>query len=105
MHRQLSVRPNNIFQAQMLSYVEQAARTDVHHVLGQVLSEELRSSKNLTVWPCPSFWTVGDDPEPLVLSPIVQRLAKALSPDCNDPLAQCWVERDKCEARGVGACR
>jgi len=84
-------------------------------VLDDVLVDEIRASKNMTIWPCPSFWTVGEEPEPLRLSPIVQRIAKALSPECGPPAPQdsnsnnnlkvsCFVARDVCESKGDGVC-
>jgi hypothetical protein len=93
------------FQAQILSYIQDSTHADVYTILNQVLLEELKLSKNLTVWPCPSFWSVGDAPNPSMISPLVQRLAKALSPDCADPFADCWVERDKCEDKGDALCQ
>lgn len=78
---------------------------DVNKALDDVLLEEMRLTKNLTVWPCPSFWAAGDAPDPLNISPIIRRIAEALSPACNgDPQASCFVEKDKCEARGDALC-
>lgn len=85
---------------QILTHVQEVSRVNVMAVLDQVLLDELKLSKNLTIWPCPSFWSVA----PIIISPLVQRLAKALSPDCEDPYAKCWVERDKCEAAGDAVC-
>ena len=90
---------------QLLSYIQAEYRQDVNAVLDKVLLEELGTTKNLTAWPCQSFWTVGGDDDPSTLSPLIQRLAKALSPDCNDPFVNCWVKRDKCEAVGDGPCK
>jgi hypothetical protein len=89
---------------QTLTHVQSLSRVNVLKVLDQVLLEELQRTRNLTIWPCPSFWSAGDAPDPTKISPLVQRLAQALSPDCEDPYAKCWVERDKCEAAGDARC-
>lgn len=88
---------------QLLSRIQEDV--DIKRVLDQVLVDELKNSKNLSVWPCPSFWSAGEPDDPNQLSPIVQRLARALSPDCNDAYGQCWVQRDKCEASADGPCK
>jgi hypothetical protein len=92
-------------QTQMLTFIGASTKTNIHKLLDEVLVDELTKSKNLTIWPCPSFWSVGEEPLPLHISPLLQRLANELSPDChNDSFAQRWVERDKCEAEGDGQC-
>ena len=91
--------------ARMLSYVQEKSPTvNILHVLDQVLLEEMKLTKNLTVWPCPGFWASGEPTAPTKLSNFTQRLAKQLSPDCSDPLVSCFVARDKCEAAGDGVC-
>jgi hypothetical protein len=90
---------------QMLTYIQTISHVNVAEVLDQVLLEELKKTKNMTVWPCPSFWAAGDEPDPLKLSPITMRLARALSPDCDAPFASCFVPRDKCEGKGDGLCK
>lgn len=77
---------------------------NVRKTLNDVLVDEMRISKNLTAWPCESFWTVGDDEEPLKLSPIVSKVSKAISPNCSAPYTSCFVKRDKCEAKSDGKC-
>lgn len=90
---------------QTLTHVQAVSRVkDVMAILDQVLLDELKLSKNMTIWPCPSFWSSGDAPDDTNISPLLQRLAQALSPDCDDPHAKCWVERDKCEAAGDAKC-
>jgi hypothetical protein len=89
---------------QILTHVQSLSRVNVLKVLDQVLLDELQRTNNLTIWPCPSFWSAGDGPDPTNMSPLVQCLAQALSPDCEDPYAKCWVERDKCEAAGDARC-
>jgi len=90
---------------QMLTYIQKISKADINKVLDEVLLEEVRKTKNMTAWPCPSFWAAGDDPEPLKLNTLSQRLARELSPDCSDPMSSCFVPRDKCEAAGDGLCR
>jgi hypothetical protein len=90
---------------QMLTYIQSVSHVNVDEVLDQVLLEELKKTKNMTKWPCPSFWAAGDEPDPLKLSPITMRLARALSPDCDAPFTSCFVPRDKCEGKGDGLCK
>ena len=76
-------------------------------VMDDVLLEEMQISKNLTAWPCQSFWTVGEGSSTntrLELSPIISKVAESLSPNCTSPLVSCFVKRDKCEAKGDGKC-
>jgi hypothetical protein len=91
-----------------------SAAADITSILDQVLMEELQLTKNMTVWPCPSFWAAGDSDENniTILTPLTRRLAKAMSPDCNqnyndnnNVISSCWVERDKCEAAGNALCQ
>lgn len=79
-------------------------QNDLLRALDQVLLDEMEISKNLTAWPCQSFWTVGEPSTRLELSPIVSRIAKDISPDCTSPFVSCFVKRDKCEAKGDGKC-
>ena len=88
----------------MLTFIQSLSRYDVLKVLDDVLIEELRISKNLSAWPCESFWTVGEPSSPLHFTPLVARISKALSPNCTAPLTSCFVKRDQCEAAGDGAC-
>jgi hypothetical protein len=99
------------FASNLLAHVQKEDITvNISTVLNQVLLDELSISKNFY-----SFWSMGDDVinnnnnnndnlhHPL--SPIIQKLATALSPDChNDPTIQCFVQRDKCEANGNDFC-
>jgi hypothetical protein len=94
------------FASQLLSHLQKEYGVDVWKVMDDVLVDELNKTKNFSAWPCLSFWAVGDEPNVFDLSPIVQRIARAVSPDClNDALANCWVGRDKCEAHGDGPCQ
>lgn len=78
--------------------------TNILQLLDEVLLEEMRISKNLTAWPCESFWTVGEREAPLELSPMVRRISQDMSPNCTAPLTDCFVQRDKCEYNGDGKC-
>lgn len=73
--------------------------------LDDVLLDEMKISKNLTKWPCESFWTVGEPGNRLELSPIIRSIAKAMSPNCEAPHTSCGVKRDRCEAKGDGECK
>jgi len=84
----------------------QAESKDVRvlHVLDEVLRDELWKTKNLTNWPCESFWTVGEAHARTKLSPFAIKIARSFSPNCSAPFTNCWVQRDKCEAAGDGVC-
>jgi hypothetical protein len=77
---------------------------DFYKIFNSILLDEMRISKNLTAWPCQSFWTVGKAPQQLELSPAISQIAKAMSPNCTSPMNTCFVKRDKCEANGDGEC-
>lgn len=92
--------------ASMLTHAQLLIQPSIMKELDSALLEEMRISKNLTAWPCGSFWTVGDsERDSRELSPIVKRIAEALSPDCSAPFTSCFVQRDICEAKGDGKCR
>lgn len=91
------------FGSRILTNVQKNMKGEnVADILDQVLLDEFNQSKNMTVWPCSSFWAAGGDEGDL--SEITRRLAKALSPDCDDPFNTCFVERDKCEFKGDVVC-
>jgi hypothetical protein len=102
---------NGLFEAeeaygtQILSHIQQVAQIDVNQALDVVLQDEMKRTNNLSKWPCESFWTSGEPSDPTKLSPLLQRLASSLSPDCDSPIGNCWVERDKCESKGDGLCK
>lgn len=79
--------------------------SDIFKILDDVLLDEMRISKNLSAWPCESFWTVGEPGNRLEISPIIISISKAMSPNCTAPYTSCFVNRDKCEARGDGKCK
>ena len=71
----------------------------------------MKQTKNLSTWPCLSFWTVGSDGNGNTnnnnignMSPMIQHLAKQLSPNCDAPFTKCFVARDVCEYHGDGIC-
>lgn len=75
----------------------------------EVLQKELGSTKQLSKWPCNSFWWLEgkqveerDGDGNVNLSSL---LAKELSPDCNAEYNQCFVPRDLCESAGDGKCK
>lgn len=78
---------------------------DLLKVLDDVLLDEMRISKNLTAWPCESFWTVGEPENRLEISPLISSISKSLSPNCSAPYTSCFVKKDKCEAQGDGECK
>ncbi|KAL3906490.1 MAG: hypothetical protein SGARI_003985 [Bacillariaceae sp.] len=77
---------------------------EILQILDQVLLDEMRISKNLTAWPCESFWTVGEPKNRLETSPILKRISQAMSPNCSAPFTSCFVKRDKCEYADDGKC-
>jgi len=74
-------------------------------ITNDVIKEEMSLSKDLTEWPCQSFWTVGEESDRLKLSPAIAAIAKEMSPDCDSDMNDCFVKRDKCEAKGDGDCK
>jgi hypothetical protein len=89
----------------MMTFLQSMNSADILKTLDEVLLDELRISKNLTAWPCESFWTVGEPNDRLQLSPIISRNARAASPNCTAPFTSCFVKRDRCEAKGDGKCK
>jgi len=78
----------------------------IEDVFEVVMKEEFHRSKNLSAWPCQSFWSVEDDPNPTKnLSPVIKKLAKRMSPNCNAEYTKCTVEKDRCEERGDAVCK
>jgi len=81
------------------------ATNGIFKILDDVLLDEMRLSKNLTAWPCESFWTVGEPGKRLEISSIISSISKAMSPNCTAPYTSCFVKKDKCEGRGDGKCK
>ena len=90
----------------MMTYLQSNISGDILKELDDVLLREMKISKNLTAWPCESFWTVGEPPDgTLKLSPIITRIARAISPNCTAPYTSCFVQKDLCEFKGDGQCK
>ena len=95
---------------QILTHVQAASRQNVLAVLDRVLVQEIEDTHHFSKWPCPSFWAAGKDSinssnsTDQALSPLLERLARALSPDCDDPYNSCFVQRDQCEYHGQADC-
>lgn len=96
----ISTRSNSI-----LSHIQLSLQQDILKEMDQVLLHELKISKNLSAWPCESFWTVGENLNNTKLSPIVSRISRAMSPNCSAPFTTCFVKRDFCEEKGDGKCK
>jgi hypothetical protein len=62
-------------------------------------ANEMKLSKDMTAWPCPSFWEGENDND--------KYFANALVPNCkeDDPFVRCTVNRDRCEVRGDPKCK
>jgi len=94
---------NRIFK--MVNGVEGIDFMSYSSITNDVIKDEMALSKDLTAWPCQSFWTVGEESDRLKLSPAISAIAKAISPDCDSTMNECFVKRDKCEAKGDGECK
>lgn len=90
--------------ASLLSLLQTQVQGNVLKILDEVLLDEMKISNNLTAWPCQSFWTVGEAEDRSTISPIIRRIAKAMSPNCDAQFTSCFVNRDKCEFNGDGVC-
>jgi hypothetical protein len=73
-------------------------------MLDGVLMDEMKISKDLTAWPCESFHSVGEPGDRFHMSPIIQHISRAMSPNCTAPFTSCFVKRDTCEYNGDGQC-
>ena len=94
-------------------HVDHHGRSDVTvgrtllDILDATLVDEFRITKDMSQWPCLSFWdttSATTNDTPTTMSDVVQRLAQKLSPDCNDPYNNCFVRRDQCEFVGDAEC-
>lgn len=91
--------------ASLLTHAQIGIAQSMLKELDKVLLDEMRKSKNLTAWPCESFWTVGDPSnDDLKFSNLISRISKSMSPDCKAPFTSCFVKRDQCEFVGDGKC-
>jgi len=77
-------------------------RSDMDHVL----SDELKTTKDLSQWPCLSFWRKGtNNKDEKIDDDIHERLAKMMVPKCSEPFVKCSVKFDRCEENGDIPCR
>ena len=81
--------------------------------------DEMKLSKDMTKWPCPSFWEGVDVTFNSQLNEeevgeggfnqmrVVEQLASQLVPDCkdSDPFVRCTVNRDRCEVKRDSKCK
>ena len=62
-------------------------------------SEEMIKSKDMTSWPCPSFWdgVKRDD------SGAASKIASEMTPNCRDgdPYARCTIDKDRSEVKKI----
>ena len=73
--------------------------TSFGETIRQSFSDEMIKSKDLTSWPCPSFWDG-------VESSATSRIASEMTPNCRDgdPYARCTVNKDRCEVKKDAKC-
>jgi hypothetical protein len=71
----------------------------------EVVDEELMVTNNLKDWPCLAFWNAGDHLTPTDMNVIGKHNAQAFSPKCDGEFTSCFVQRDKCEAKGDAICQ
>jgi hypothetical protein len=66
----------------------------------QSFVNEMIKSKDLTSWPCPSFWDG-------VETSVVSQIASEMTPNCRDgdPYARCTVNKDRCEMKKDAECK
>lgn len=76
----------------------------IEDVIHDVIQDELDKTDNLKQWPCLSFWSVGDEPNPQALTPRAKEVAASFAPNCTAQYAHCGVPRDRCEERGDPIC-
>jgi hypothetical protein len=77
----------------------------IDDVIHSVIQDELDKTDNLSKWPCLSFWSVGDEPNPEALTPLAREVAEAFSPNCTAEYTQCGVKKDRCEESGDAKCK
>jgi hypothetical protein len=87
-----------------LSTSDDAVKKSLH----DAFTGEMKLSKDMTVWPCPSFWegvnSDGDAEDDQMR--IIRLISTEIVPDCSDDnlFARCTVNRDRCEVRGDSQC-
>ena len=77
----------------------------IQDAIHDIIRDELDKTNNLKQWPCLSFWSVGDEPNPEALTPLARKVAASFAPNCTEQFAHCGVPRDRCEERGDPICK
>jgi hypothetical protein len=77
----------------------------IEDLIHSVIQDELDKTDNLSKWPCLSFWSVGDEPNPEALTLFSREVAKVFSPNCTAEYVQCDVKKDRCEESGDVKCK
>jgi hypothetical protein len=85
--------------------VEKLPRKMLEPMLDEVINEELKLTNNLKDWPCLPFWSAGNSATPNDMALIAKHNAKDFSPNCEAEFTNCFVPRDKCEAKGDSICK
>ena len=69
----------------------------------QSFASEMTKSKDLTSWPCPSFWDGVDNLD----FGAAYKIANEMTPNCSDgdPFARCTVNKDRCEVKKDAMCK
>jgi hypothetical protein len=85
--------------------VETLPRKMIEPMLDEVINEELTLTNHLKDWPCLPFWSAGNPATPNDMTLTAKRNAKDFSPNCEAEFTNCFVLRDKCEAKGDSICK
>jgi len=77
--------------------------TSFGETIQQSFASEMTKSKDLTSWPCPSFWDGVDNDD----SGAAHKIATEMTPNCRDgdPYARCTVNKDRCEVKKDAMCK
>ncbi len=76
--------------------------TTFGETIRQSFANEMTKSKDLTSWPCPSFWDGVEKDS----SGAAYKIASEMTPNCRDgdPYARCTVNKDRCEVKKDAKC-
>ncbi|KAL7495423.1 hypothetical protein ACHAWT_003866 [Skeletonema menzelii] len=71
--------------------------------LQRSFANEMTKSKDMSSWPCPSFWDGVDND----YSGAAYKIANEMTPNCkdDDPYARCTVKKDRCEVKKDAICK
>eukprot|EP00986_Skeletonema_menzelii_P007337 scaffold2854_cov140-Skeletonema_menzelii.AAC.13 len=71
--------------------------------LQRSFANEMTKSKDMSSWPCPSFWDGVDND----YSGAAYKIANEMTPNCkdDDPYARCTVKKDRCEVKKDAMCK